>query len=86
MVTHMKTTIDIADHLLVEAKRKAREQNRTLRDLVEEGLRQVLAEAPKKPFRLKKYPMKGDKGLQPGIREGDWETIMELAYGYRDKP
>lgn len=80
MVTHMKTTIDIADSLLMEAKRKAREQNRTLRDLVEEGLRRVLADQDReKPFKWRHHPFKGD-GLQPGQREGDWEQLRDLIY------
>jgi len=82
----MKTTIDIADSLLREAKQRAREQNRTLRDLVEEGLRQVLADHPERPvFRLKDGSVKG-RGLQPGIREGDWETLRDLIYGFREEP
>lgn len=80
MVTHMKTTIDIADHLLDEAKRRARAENRTLRDVVEESLRRLLADnEPDKPFRLKRHPFHG-RGTQPGIAEGNWETIRDLIY------
>jgi len=86
MVTHMKTTIDIADHLLIEAKRRARDENRTLRELVEEGLRRVLSENQGKPFRLKKHPFKGGKGLQPGMREGDWEQLRDMIYGFDQGP
>ena len=39
----MKTTVDIADDLLVEAKKRAVELRRPLRALVEEGLRLRLA-------------------------------------------
>jgi hypothetical protein len=45
----MKTTLDLPDELLIEAKKRAAEQRRPLRALVEEGLRAVL----KKPERRK---------------------------------
>jgi len=38
----MKTTLDLPDELLIAAKKKAAEQRRPLRALVEEGLRVVL--------------------------------------------
>ena len=86
MVAHMKTTIDISDALFRQAKLQAHAQGRTLRELVEEGLRQVLAEKPQKRiFRLEDRSFKG-RGLQPGIREGDWDTIHDLAYGLRREP
>jgi Arc/MetJ family transcription regulator len=40
----MKTTIDIADPLFADAKRAAERRGTTLKALVEQGLRQVLAE------------------------------------------
>ena len=46
-VTHMKTTLDIDDHLLERAKRQAAAQGTTLRALVEEALRARLA--PRSP-------------------------------------
>ncbi len=42
MGTHMKTTIDIADSLLAEAKLLAAQRHSTLRAVVEEGLEWVL--------------------------------------------
>jgi hypothetical protein len=38
----MKTSLDLPDELLIEAKKKVAEQRRSLRSLVEEGLRMVL--------------------------------------------
>lgn len=80
MVGHMKTTISIADDLLEKAKRQARRENKTLREVVEEALRLRLThEKPPRPFRLKRHAFKG-KGLQPGISEGDWGQVRDLIY------
>ena len=38
----MKTTLELPDELLIEAKKRAAEERRPLRALVEEGLRLVL--------------------------------------------
>lgn len=78
MVTHMKTTIDIADGLLEEAKKVAAREKTTVRALVEDGLRKTLAERNKraKPFKLKLITFRG-KGLAPGV---DPALPRHLAY------
>ncbi len=76
----MKTTVDIPDSLLEEVRRAAAHEGRTMRDLVEEGLRKVLAERKKTtPFRLRKASFKG-RGLRPEIAGGSWDRIRDLAY------
>jgi Arc/MetJ family transcription regulator len=81
MVAHMKTTIEIADALLDDARKVADREGTTLRALVEAGLREALKArgegAP--PFHLRLVTFAGD-GLQPGIAEGAWERIRDLAY------
>jgi Arc/MetJ family transcription regulator len=77
----MKTTIEIADSLLTEARRVAEQEGTTLRSLVEEGLRQALkarVDAPA-PFQLHLVTFAGD-GLQPGVAEGGWDRIRGLVY------
>ena len=44
MASHMKTTIHIADGLFEEARKVARQEKTTLKALVDEGLRKVVAE------------------------------------------
>ena len=44
MASHMKTTIHIADSLFEEARKVARQEKTTLKALVDEGLRKVVAE------------------------------------------
>ena len=81
MVSHMKTTIDIADDLLERAKKLAHREKKTLKEVVEEALRrQLMDSTPKKKFKYRPHTVKG-KGLQPGIGEGDWEKIRDLIYG-----
>lgn len=75
----MKTTIDIADSLLAEARELAAARNTTLRALVEAGLRQVIQQQRERPvrFKLKRATFKGN-GLraecqgQPFNRLRDW--------------
>lgn len=81
MGTPMKTTIDISDALLFEAKMMAAAQGTTLRQLVEAGLRHALGQRQKaaKTFRLRKAVFTG-KGLAQGANKASWEQIRELAY------
>ena len=76
----MKTTLDIPDPLLREARRLALRERTTLRALVEQGLRKVIADRKASPpFRLRKASVKG-QGLAPELRNADWDTIRDLAY------
>jgi len=74
----MKTTIEIADALLLEARGVAAHEKTTVRALVEDGLRMALAERQqkRKPFKLK-LVTEGGSGLAPGIPE---ELPRHLAY------
>ena len=76
----MKTTVDIPDALLKEAKKLASQEGTTVRSLIEQGLRQVLGKykAPR-PFKLKKVTYKGN-GLHPFAEGHSWDRIRELAY------
>ena len=80
MVTHMKTTIDIADSLLTEAKKVARTENLTLRNLTEEGLRLVLEKRSKGHRKSIKPVVVGGKGLSKDFQAGGWEAIRSAAY------
>jgi hypothetical protein len=83
MVSHMKTTIDVAGPLLEEAKSVAAREGTTLRALVEEGLRGVLARRKTdRPFRLRDASFKG-RGLQPGVSLERWDVIRDLIYAGR---
>lgn len=80
MVTRMKTTVEIADSLLAEAKKTAAREGTTVKALLEEGVRRALAERKSGPaFRLRKATFAG-RGLQSAVSEGSWERIRDLIY------
>lgn len=79
----MKTTIEIADPLLKEAKRLAAREGVTLRTLVEKGLRHELERRTRPTeFRLRKATFKG-QGLNPAAQRLSWDELRELAYSGR---
>ena len=84
MGSHMKTTLEIPDDLLKEAKAVASAEHRTLRSLVEEGLRWTISQRKKKTerFVLRDATVRG-RGVRPGVTEGDWDSIRELIYKER---
>lgn len=76
----MKTTIEISDPLLDEARKVAQREGVTLRTLVERGLDCVVRESRRSgPFKLRRATFKG-KGLQAEFRSGSWETIRDEIY------
>jgi len=78
---HMKTTVEISPALLARAKKLAAQRQTTLRALIEAGLRHVLAQESQRraPYRLPDARVNG-QGVQPGIREGDWDQVRTLIY------
>lgn len=81
MGSNMKTTVDIPDDLLKEAKAVAATEQVTLRSLVEEGLRWVLSRRRRQTerFVLREAAVSG-KGARDGIDEGNWEQMRDRIY------
>ena len=76
----MKTTLDISEPLLREARKLALRERTTLRALVEQGLRHVVAHNKRRSaFRLRKASFKG-RGLHPDLADAQWDRIRDLAY------
>jgi len=76
----MKTTVEIPQTLLDEARKLASHEGTTLRALVEEGLRRIIAERRHAgAFRLRQATFKGT-GLQAGVAGVPWERIRNMAY------
>lgn len=76
----MKTTIEISDPLLRQARKLAAREGVTLRTLVERGLHRVVAETKQgAPFKLRRASFKG-KGRQAEFRDATWERVRDAAY------
>ncbi|MGH7563498.1 MAG: type II toxin-antitoxin system VapB family antitoxin [Gemmatimonadota bacterium] len=76
----MKTTVEIADALLAEARQVARRDGTTLRALIEQGLRRIVGErSESREFELRKVSF-GGEGLGPDVAGGSWEEIRRRIY------
>lgn len=79
----MKTTIEISDALILEAKSLSQKERTTLRSLIEEGLREVISKRKKRStFKLRKASFKGE-GLNIEFQDNNWEKIkLEIYKGH----
>jgi len=76
----MKTTIDLSEALLHEARDVAARQGTTLRAIIEQGLRRVIDEAKRpKSFKLRKVGF-GGTGLQREFKDASWEQLRDTIY------
>ena len=80
MLLCMRTTIDLNDELLREAKRRAARERITLRRLIEQALRAHLGRA-RRPGRYN-LTWRTERGrLQPGVRLDDRDALFDLMNG-----
>jgi len=77
MLKHMRTTVDIGDHLLKEVHQVIAKRRTTLRALVEEGLRRVLAEEREaESCKLRDARFKGPAGFAQGVSAEDLPRLF----------
>jgi hypothetical protein len=80
MVSHMKTTVQIPDHLFEELRSLAHQEQTSMKELLQEGLRKVISERKqRRRFRLRKASFKGH-GLQSSLQGTSWDEIREKSY------
>lgn len=79
MVTHMKTTVEIADPLFAEAKAEARRRGTTVRALIEEGLRRVIVEPQATGYVMPDCSY-GSGGPTELWLNSSWEQKLEIIY------
>src|SRR5262245_48141776 len=73
----MKTTLDLPDELLIEAKKLAAEQRRPLRALVEEGLRMALRKPTGKPRKKRVHLITVKGGLPRDLDVSNRDAMHE---------
>lgn len=76
----MKTTIDIADGLLIQIKEQAARESVTLKQLTEEGLQLLLRERSQRKEKKIQPVIVGGDGLQPEYKGANWNQIRSAAY------
>jgi hypothetical protein len=78
----MRTTVDLPDELLREARQRAAEEGTTLTALLAEGLRLRLAGRNTSRRRRRRLPMSTvGGGLQPGIDPASNASLFDAADG-----
>lgn len=82
-MTSMKTTVDIQDELLDQAKLHAERTGRSLQALVEDGLRRVLSTVPSdedEGYRLPDCSVGDARGPDP-MAQYSWQELRSMIYG-----
>lgn len=81
MVSHMKTTVDIPDDLLLRAKRRAIESRTSLRALIARGLRRELSEGGGRGARARRQVVirwvTAPGGTPPGVNVADGRSLRQ---------
>lgn len=79
----MRTTLNIADELLIEAKQMAARTGRTLTSVVEDALRLTLARArkPRKKAERFELPTFGGGGPLPGVDLDNNAALLDIMEG-----
>jgi hypothetical protein len=80
MFSHMKTTVDLPDELLIRAKKRSAETRTPLRTLIERGLRRELSSTA--PGDGRRLPRKitwvvAPGGLPPGLDISDRSSLHD---------
>jgi hypothetical protein len=74
----MRTTINIDDALLAEAKQVAARTGRSLTAVVEDALRESLHRRRHTTRRVVELPTFGEGGVQPGVDLDDSAALLDL--------
>lgn len=76
----MKTTIELPDGLIEQARRIARREGTTLHALIEEGLQRSLEARRREGRRQLDFPSYGGNGLTDECQGAPWAWIRDEIY------
>jgi hypothetical protein len=76
----MKTTIELPDTLIEQARRVAQREGATLRALIEEGLQRSLEARRQAARRQLDFPSYGGGGLTDEFQGAPWSRIRDEIY------
>ena len=75
----MRTTVNIDEHLLREIREVSVRTNRSVSEIIEEGVRTYLAGTRRRGAAAKvKLPTFGEGGLQPGVDLDDSAALLSI--------
>ena len=74
----MRTTIRLDEELLAEAKSLAARTGRTLTKVIEDALRQSLAQRPADAAAAVRLPTFGGRGVRPGVDLDDSAGLLDV--------
>jgi len=79
----VKTTVEISDSLLRQARRLAEREGIPLRAVIERGLHSIIESSKQaRSFRLRRASFCGE-GLQREFHDSNWEVIRDQIYRAR---
>jgi hypothetical protein len=85
MLKHMRTTINLPDELILQAKKAALERDTTLTEIIANALRESLSRAARKEGRKEfKVITYGEGGTYPGVDLDDTSSLLDLMDGIDD--
>jgi hypothetical protein len=76
----MKTTIELPDELVKQARLVAKQEGSTLRALVEEGLQRSLGARRAAALRQLDFPTYGTSGLTREFEGAPWSRLRDEIY------
>ncbi|TVS16904.1 MAG: DUF2191 domain-containing protein [Gammaproteobacteria bacterium] len=76
----MKSTFELPDELIEQARRTARREGTTLRALVEEGLQRSLEARRQASERAFDFPTFGGTGLTDAFQGASWNDLRDEIY------